>query len=283
MLDLLTDRGWLWTAALFYLAVFVAGTVGLLRHGRRASSLTYALMLVGYAFQLAGLSLRGKAVGGCPLGNQFEFFQFTAWSATTLYLMVGVTFRSSMLGYFTGCLAAVLSLISLSVPAWDATRNTKLFGGNPWIEFHAALALFSYGVFALLALTSVMFLFRNYSLKVKRVGGWFSFLPSILELEVIGLRLLVAAVTILTASLLVGAAWWLRDTASANLGKILVTVAVWAAALVVLALRLGGRLLARRFAWACLALFAAALLSLGPVDSSRHQPAAKAAAMKPAP
>ena len=25
MLDLLTDRGWLWTAALFYLAVFIAG------------------------------------------------------------------------------------------------------------------------------------------------------------------------------------------------------------------------------------------------------------------
>ena len=64
MLDLLSDRGWFWTAALFYLAVFIAGTVGLLRHGRRASNLTYALMLVGYAFQLAGLSLRGKAVGG---------------------------------------------------------------------------------------------------------------------------------------------------------------------------------------------------------------------------
>jgi ABC-type uncharacterized transport system permease subunit len=275
MLDLLTDRGWFWTAALFYLAVFIAGTVGLLRHGRRASSLTYALMLVGYAFQLAGLSLRGKAVGGCPLGNQFEIFQFTAWSATTLYLVVGVAFRSSMLGYFTGCLAAVLSLISLAVPAWDATRSSNLFGGNPWIEFHAALALFSYGVFALLALTSVMFLLRNYSLKEKRVGGWFSFLPSILELEVIGLRLLVAAVAILTASLAVGAAWWLRDTASANQGKILVTVAVWAAALAVLALRLAGRLLARRYAWACLALFGAALLSLGPVDSSRHKPAAK--------
>ncbi|MEN9662582.1 MAG: hypothetical protein RL324_1531 [Verrucomicrobiota bacterium] len=283
MLDFLSARGWLWSAAFFYLAVFTAGTVGLLRHGRRASNLTYALMVIGYALQLAGLSLRGKEVGGCPLGNQFEIFQFTAWSATTLYLMVGVTFRSSMLGYFTGCLAAVLSLISLAVPAWDATRSSKLFGGNPWIEFHAALALFSYGVFALLALTSVMFLFRNYSLKVKRVGGWFSFLPSILELEVIGLRLLVAAVAILTASLAVGSVWWLRDTATADVGKILVTVAVWAAALLVLGLRLASLLLARRFAWACLALFGAALLSLGPVDSSRHQPTPKVATTVPVP
>ena len=30
-----------------------------------------------------------------------------AWSAITLYLVVGVTFRNSLLGYFTSCLAAV--------------------------------------------------------------------------------------------------------------------------------------------------------------------------------
>jgi hypothetical protein len=33
-----------------------------------------------------------------------------------------------------------------------------------------------------------------------------------------------------------------------------------------------GRLLATRFAWACLLLFGCALLSLGPVDASRHSP-----------
>jgi ABC-type uncharacterized transport system permease subunit len=32
-------------------------------------------------------------------------------------------------------------------------RRTHIFGGNPWIELHAALAIFSYGVFGLLALT----------------------------------------------------------------------------------------------------------------------------------
>ena len=45
-------------------------------------------------------------------------------------------------------------------------------------------------MFALLALTSVMFLARNYSLKSKRLGGWFSFLPSIMDLDHIGVRLL---------------------------------------------------------------------------------------------
>ena len=72
-------------------------------------------LAAGYVAQMAGLALRGRAVHGCPLGNTFELFQFTAWSAITLYLVIGVTFRTSLLGYFTSCLAAALTLVSLSL------------------------------------------------------------------------------------------------------------------------------------------------------------------------
>lgn len=266
----LTDRQWLWIAAELYLVVFLTGTFALVRGRPHSSVLNYLLMLVGYACQFTGLYLRGRIVGGCPLGNYFEILQFTTWSATTLYLAIGVTFRSSMLGYFTACLTAALSVASLAIPAWDATRQVGIFGSNPWIEFHAALALFSYGVFALLALTSLMLLLRNYSLKSKHVEGWFSFLPSILDLDHIGVRLLGAGVALLSISLGVGAVWWFRNLASVDAPKILITVAVWATAGTVLALRLTRRLLSGRFAWTCLALFAAALLSLWAVNDSRH-------------
>ncbi|MSU72893.1 MAG: cytochrome C biogenesis protein [Opitutus sp.] len=278
MLADLTDRTWLWAAAGLYLAGFAQGTYSLLRSGRPAGVATYALIAAGYALQLVGLGIRGRNVGGCPLGNTFEIFQFTAWSSITLYLVVGVTFRKSLLGYFSSSLAAVLTLVSLAIPAWDATRRTHVFGDNPWIEMHAALAVFSYGIFGLLALTSIMFLLRNHALKHKHFGGWFSFLPSILDLDHIGLRLLGAGVAILAASLSVGSVYWLRDTETVNLTKLFVTVAVWVAYAAALGLRLRGRLLAQRFAWTCLSLFVVALLSLGPVDQSRHTNVPPAAA-----
>lgn len=249
------------------------GTAALIRGERQSKTSINAIIVLGYVCQLIGLYLRGRTVGGCPLGNSFEIFQFTAWSAITLYLVVGVTFRSSLLGYFTSCLAAVLTLTSLSIPAWDATRRSKIFGGNPWIELHASLALFSYGVFALLALTALMLVLRHYSLKTKNISGWFSFLPSILDLDQISVRLLGTGVILMTASLAGGAVYWLRDLSSVNVLKILVTVAVWLAYTIALTLRLRGHLLAKRFAWTCLALFGAALISLGPVDASRHPPA----------
>ncbi len=270
MLSLLTDRQWLWLAAGFYLAGLVLGTGSLVRGGKPSGVLIYTLILIGYGLQLLGLGARGRLVGGCPLGNTLEIFQFTAWSAVTLYLVVGVTFRSSLFGYFSSCLAAVLTVVSLAIPAWDPPERTHIFGGNPWIEFHAALAVFSYGVFALLALTSLMFLLRNFSLKNKQLGGIFSFLPSIMDLDHIGLRLLVAGVALLGISLSMGLVFYFRGIAPVGVGKLIVPLAVWLAYAVTLALRLRGQLLAKRFAWSCVALFGAALLSLAPVDASRH-------------
>jgi len=269
MLSQLTDRDWLWIAAEFYLVGFLIGVWSLMRGGKPSNVIMNAIIFAGYLIQLTGLYFRGMAVGGCPLGNTFELFQFTAWSATTLYLVVGVAFRSSILGFFTASLSATLTLTSLLIPAWDTTRRENIFGGNTWIEFHAAFALFSYGVFALLALTAAMLLLRNYSLKHKRLGGWFSFLPSIMDLDLISVRLLGTGVSIMTISLAVGSMYWIRDTESVNAFKLILTVAIWAAYALALSMRLRGKLISSRFAWTCIILFVIALASLGPVNSSR--------------
>ncbi len=274
----LTDRSWLWLAAAFYLAGFALGTFALLRNRRHSHGLMYGIITLGFMVQTVGLYLRGVEVKGCPLGNTFELFQFTAWSAIFLYLVVGVTFRLSLLGYFTSMLTAALTLVSLLIPAWDATRRVGAFGGNAWIEFHAALALFSYGVFALLALTSVMYLLRHYSLKHKHLNGSFAFLPSIRDLEHISLRLWLTGVGLMTLSLAVGSAWWVPHPETVDASKLVATLAVWLAYGVGLALRLGNRLVAEKQAWVCALLFAAALLSIWPVDSSRHTPSPEPAA-----
>jgi ABC-type uncharacterized transport system permease subunit len=278
----LSDRSWLWLASVCYLAGLTLGTAALLR-GRRQPRLTIdVLVAAGFVWQTIGLYLRGRAVKGCPVGNLFEIFQFTAWSAISLYLVVGATFRLSLLGYFTSCLSMVLTLVSLAMPAWDATRHVAAFGGHAWVSLHAALALFSYGVFALLALTSAMCLLQTYSLKHKHLHGLFSFLPSIIELELISLRLLIAGVVLMTWSLGIGAIHWVQDLSSVDTPK-LVTAGVWLAYFVALVLRLRGRLVSQRLAWVCVALFALALISLGPVNASRHPvaPAAPAHAIEP--
>ncbi len=269
-MPLLTDRAWFWFAAAFYLAGFALGTYRLIRDRQSSRGMLYAIVAIGFALQTFGMYLRGRAVHGCPIGNPFEFFQFTAWSATALYLVIGATFRLSLLGYFTSCLSAVLTLVSLGVPQWDAVRRIDIFHGNSWIEFHAALALFSYGIFALLALTSTMYLLQLYSLQHHRVHGFFSFLPSILDLDHISVRLLMVGVTMMSASLAVGSVYWLQDTATVNASKLLATAGLWLAYVLVLVFRWRGALIAKPLAWSCVGLFIAALFTLGPINHSRN-------------
>jgi len=265
----LGDRTWLWLAGAGYLVGFGLGTAALLRDRRDPPVGTYLTIVAGFLLQTIGLYLRGAAVKGCPIGNLFEIFQFTAWSAIALYLVVGATFRLSLFGYFTSCLSAVLTLVSLTVPGWDAAHRINAFGDTPWVALHATLALFSYGVFALLALTSGMYLLQTYSLKHKRLHGLFSFLPSILELDLISVRLLSVGVVVMTWSLAIGSFHWVQDLASVNPPK-LITAGIWLAYLAALLLRLGRKLVSQRLAWTCLALFIAALVSLPLVNASRH-------------
>ena len=271
------DRAWLWIAAALYLCGFLSGAVTLARHRRYSNGPTFFIMAAGFALQTIGLYLRGKTAGGCPTGNTFEILQFTTWSATAIYLVIGAAFRLSVLGIFTAAFASITSLASLAMPAWDAARRASHPGATPWIEFHAALALFSHGVLALLALTSLMWLLQWFSLKRRRMDGIFSFLPAMNALDKINLRLHAAGVVLLAASLAVACAYSLRNTAATGgvNAPMLVLTALWLLYAVALGLRLAHALAARRLAWVCIVLFALAIAGIGAV--SKHNNAAQPA------
>ncbi|MBD5780375.1 cytochrome c biogenesis protein CcsA [Pelagicoccus sp. NFK12] len=266
----LADKQWIWIATVVFASTFVLGSYSALKL-RRKTGRPYILGLVtfGWVLQTIGLYARGLQYGGCPLSNQFELVQFMVWSAIAIYIFVGPAFRVSLLGVFASGFACVFSILSLALENWDDPSRKPIFGESPWIETHAALALFSYGVFGVLTLTSAMYLLQSRSLKTKKVvGGLFPFLPSIVELVSINRRLLVMGFSILTVSLAIGYRYFMEDLESVLTIKLASTVAVWIAYAITLALRLKFSLTSKKFAWACIGIFLAALLSLAAVNRS---------------
>lgn len=263
------DVLWIGIGNLLYTLGFITAIFYLLRARHHPRWLLYMLIAGGYAIQTYGLYLRGLEVQGCPVGNTFEIVQFVIWSLTFCFLVLGPAFRLSLFGFFTAGLAVLLSILSYAIPAWDSPYSSFI-GSNPSIEFHAALAVFSYGIFGLLAVSSVLYLLQNYSLKHHRWKGMFAFLPSLVESETMTLRMLAAGCGILTLSLVVGSVYWVQHAAEVNDPKLIATLAVWLAYLVVLTLRLTKRLYAKPLAITCIALFLVAILSIWPVDASRH-------------
>lgn len=272
----LTDRAAFAAGAAIYSIAFLLGLVMLLLRRPYSRPIMFALLTGGFLVQTIALNLRGAEIKACPLGNSLEIAQFISWSLVLLFFIIGPAFRLRLLGFFTSGLAAIIAGGSLIFPAWDQPYPAGIFGGNPWIELHASLAIFSYGVFAILALVSVMFLIQQHGLKKKHFKGLYQNLPSVQQLDLMAKRLLITGVIVLTAALVFGAVFWINYPELVPIFKLTATCLVWFGYLIVVVLRIQKKLVTRRHAIASIALFLIAIASLWPVQSARGDSATEA-------
>lgn len=265
----MTDRTAFAIGAGIYGAAFLLGLITLLLRKPYSRAAMFALLTGGFLIQTLGMNLRGAHIKACPLGNSFEIAQFISWSLVVLFFIVGPAFKLRLLGFFTAGLAALLGGASFLVPGWDKPYPPGIFGGNPWIELHAALAIFSYGVFGILALVSTMFLIQQHGLKKKQFKGVYQYLPSVQQLDLMAKRLLITGLAVLTAALGFGAVFWIDNHDLVPVFKLSATCLIWLGYLIVAILRIQKKLVTRRHAIASIALFLLAMVSLWPVQSAR--------------
>ncbi|MGJ3242620.1 MAG: cytochrome c biogenesis protein CcsA [Opitutales bacterium] len=257
-------------AAGLYLLAALSGAVSMRLGHRYARSVSLTLIAGGFLFQTLAMALRGIAIQACPLGNPFEILQFMTWSGILVYLTLFSVYRLNLLGLFTALFAGGIGSLALAVPRWDHAYTGNLFSDNPWIETHASLAVLSYGIFGLLFLICAMYLIQQYGLKHKQASGLFRLLPSIMQLERVGIRLLATGQIILTLALLVGLLMWVfKAGTTTSAAKLLFTVVPWIGYGLAILLHARGRLVGPAFARTCVVLFGVALLSVWPVDADR--------------
>lgn len=264
------DRALMLLAAVAYVLAVAIFVVYTRKKIRAPEWPMVGLVGLGFVLHSAGLYLRGMERGSCPITNPYEVFQFISWSIVLVFLLTGPVFRTSFLGVFTAGLAAVLALVPSLFPALDALSKGPSFGGNPWVETHAALSIFSYGVFGLLAATSVMYLLQHRSLRARKYGLVARFLPPIVQLDHVNLRLLLIGTGFFSVSLGIGVVYWMLNPDVVPGLKLVAAFSVWIAYLVAILLRWRRGLHGPRLAWSAVGLFAFALLVLWPVELSRN-------------
>src|SRR5438874_5852636 len=120
-----------------FLAAVVRTFLGLRAKVFPRGRFNFFAIALGFLFQTAFLSLRGHELGRCPLTNLFEVFIFLAWSVALIYILVGSTYRLSLMGAFTSPLVVVLQGFALLAPI-DIRPPVKV-APNGWLEFHASM------------------------------------------------------------------------------------------------------------------------------------------------
>src|SRR4030095_10650173 len=87
----------------------------------------------------------------------FELFIFLSWAMVLFYLLIGPTYRLSLLGFFTSPLVFLFQVVALAVPGLDRSSGVKI-AVNPWMELHAAGSIVAYGAFLLAGVAGLLFL-----------------------------------------------------------------------------------------------------------------------------
>src|SRR5467141_5415765 len=110
------DRYLLIVSTICFLAAVVCTIAALRAEVFRPGRFNFLAVGLGFIFQTAFLSIRGHALGRCPITNLFEVFIFVAWSIALFYIVVGPAYRLSLMGAFTAPLVVLLQLFALSAP-----------------------------------------------------------------------------------------------------------------------------------------------------------------------
>jgi HemX protein len=196
------DRYILIVSTICFLAAVVRTGLALQAGVSRPGRFNFLAIGLGFVFQTAFLSIRGHALGRCPLTNLFEVFIFLAWSVAAIYMLVGPGYRLSLMGAFTAPLVVVLQVFALIAPI-DIRHPAKL-PANPWLEFHASISLVAYGAFALACIAGVMYLVQERQLKTHRLHSIFYHLPPLSDLFAAITRLLWWGFALYTVGILSG-------------------------------------------------------------------------------
>lgn len=197
------DRLWLFLATLGYLASAGWGLYALGSQKPVSNRWTFLLIAAAFVFHTVFLHQRGEAIGHCPITNLFETLAFFSWSLVLTYLVVGPTYRMSILGAFTAPVVFLINFFALA--AADQIDLPSSLPPLGWqLELHATLALLGFGVLGLAAIASLTYLIQERQLKRHVLTSWFYNLPNVGRLERVQQQVLVWGFCIFSAGAALG-------------------------------------------------------------------------------
>jgi HemX protein len=250
------DRVFLIISTICFLAAVVRTGIALRAGVFRPGRFNFLAIGLGFVFQTAFLSIRGHALGRCPLTNLFEVFVFLAWSVALIYMLVGPTYRLSLMGAFTAPLVVLLQGFALIAPI--DVRHLAKVPANSALEFHASVSLVAYGAFALACIAGVMYLVQERQLKTHQLRSIFYHLPPLTDLFAAITRLLCLGFILYT----VGIASGFFTGRPLPRVQVVAAIAVWLLYAAILQGRYFRRIAPKRVATLCIIGFSVALTLL---------------------
>ena len=177
---------------------------------RRAAERT-TLYAVAFAFlaHTAAIVLDWARDGHYPLFSTTEALSFLGWTLVVAYFLVTYRYPLRVLGAFLLPVVTLLVLASQlisSAPAKDPSTVTD--GSGSWLfPVHVTLLIFGYASFFVAFAASVMYLWQERELRLKKFSAVFHRLPSLTTVDDVASTAASIGFTLLTLGIITGVIW----------------------------------------------------------------------------
>lgn len=178
--------------------------VFIVRQKKSVFTWSYRILVAGFSVHTVFLIHQYIAMGTAPVLSLKSALGFFAWSITGAYLLFQLRFRLMVLGSFIAPLAAVLMILSSTIPGTETVEVSPLFK-SIWLTIHVVTIFAGDGMFAIMFAAAVMYLLQERQIKGKRFGFLYTRLPSLQKLDSINHHALVIGFPLLTLGMVSGA------------------------------------------------------------------------------
>ncbi|HST53454.1 MAG TPA: cytochrome c biogenesis protein CcsA [Pyrinomonadaceae bacterium] len=202
-------KPFLYAALAGYVVAAIHAVLAFVNKRRAVERIAFYSAVVGFAAHTGAIIFDWAQDGHYPLFSLPETLSFLGWTLVVAFGIVTYRYHVRALG------ALLLPVVSLLVFASQIVRgNSNMIasrvtdGGAAWLfPVHTTLLFFAYAAFFVTFSASLMYLWQERELRLKKFSAIFHRLPSLTTVDDIGSTAASVGFTLLTVGILTGVIW----------------------------------------------------------------------------
>jgi len=164
---------------------------------------SYRFLLASFVCHTIFLGYQYYSIGVAPVFTFKAALSFFSWTIIGAYLIFHLKFRLMILGSFIAPLAACLMIISTTIPGIEITVQPMF--RSLWLTVHVFLSFMGNGMFAVAFSAAIMYLIQENQIKKKKLGSFYTRLPSLETLDTVNHYSLMYGFPLITLGMITGA------------------------------------------------------------------------------
>ena len=193
---------WFNLALIFELVATGGLIVYIIKQKKGVFRWSYWILVAGFICHSVFIGCRYYLLGTVPVLDLRSALAFFSWTIIFAYLVFQLKFRLMVLGSFVVPFATFLMIMS-STLTWIEGPVKPVFR-SLWLTVHVGTIFMGDALFAMAFLAAIMYLFQDHHIKKKRLGSFYSRLPSLATLDAINHYSLITGFPFLTVGMITG-------------------------------------------------------------------------------